>query len=101
ATLPPPPTSTPFPYTTLFRSQDRAEARPPHHAPSPTRAPAWARGPQTDAPGQPDARRPDRAALPRAEAQEGPARPALRRLGVDEIGRASCRESVSHGVGEG
>src|SRR5207245_2066455 len=61
----------------------RAEARPPHHAPSPTRAPAWARGPQTDAPGQPDARRPDRAALPRAEAQEGPARPALRRLGVD------------------
>src|SRR6266568_273510 len=49
----------------------------------PAEAPEWARGPQTDAPGQPDARRPDRAALPRAEAQEGPARPALRHLGVD------------------
>src|SRR5207253_10208417 len=31
--LPPPPLSTPFPYTTLFRSQDRRRARRAHRLP--------------------------------------------------------------------
>src|SRR5438034_11590200 len=96
---PPPPTSTLFPYTTLFRSHDR-EPQPDRRGDDHAEDDAFAEGTVNSGHGEKLTRRPMRrcSLTPQAErarvGRGAATRPREEKPTIQQIGRASCRGRV-------